>query len=103
MKTYGPNHAMDGSYIGQVGDILVSSGHVMMIAAVKEDEKYYIAAESNGLSAAYRPDTKGISYQKMAFENGHYVIVDMSEYYNDASKHYSTEEYATAFENGRLG
>ena len=39
----------------------------------------------------------------MAFENGHYVIVDMSEYYNDASKHYSTEEYATAFENGRLG
>lgn len=103
MKTYGPNHAMDGSYIGQVGDILVTKGHVMMIAAVKEDEKYYIAAESNGLGAAYRPDTKGISYQKMAFENGHYIIVDMSSYYNDASKHYSTEEYATAFENGRLG
>ena len=103
MKTYGPNHAMDGSYIGQVGDILVTKGHVMMIVAVKEDEKYYIAAESNGLGAAYRPDTKGISYQKMAFENGHYIIVDMSSYYNDASKHYSTEEYATAFENGRLG
>lgn len=103
MKTYGPNHAMDGSYIGQVGDILVTNGHVMMIVAVKEDEKYYIAAESNGLGAAYRPDTKGISYQKMAFENGHYIIVDMSSYYDDASKHYSTEEYATAFENGRLG
>ena len=103
MKNYGPNHAMDGSYIGQVGDILVSSGHVMLIAAVNEEEKYYIAAESNGLSSTYRPDTKGISYQKMNFKDKHYVIVDMSNYYNDSSKHYTTEEYSTLYNNGRLG
>lgn len=108
MKDYGPSYPGDGSYIGQVGDILVhyssnGEGHVSIIVGTNQEESYYIIAESNGLGAAYRPDTKGISYQKINFANNYYDVVDMSSYYNDASKHYSTEEYATTFENGRLG
>lgn len=103
MKNYGPTHASDGSYIGQVGDVLVSSGHVSIIVGINEEESYYIVAESNGLSSGYRPDTKGISYQKIGFVNNYYSVVDMSSYYNDATKHYSEEEYSTAFANGRLG
>lgn len=103
MKYYGTNHNMDGSYIAQVGDVLVSTGHVVLVVAVNEEEQTYITAESNGLSAPYTPDTKGISYRKMAFVDKSYVIVDMSSYYDEDAKHYSVEEYTNAFNNGRLG
>ena len=93
MKKYSTiNYKMDGSHIAQVGDILVSNGHVVLVVAVNEEEQMYITAESNGLSASYKPDTKGISYQKMPFVNSNYVIVDMSSYYDEDAKHYSVED-----------
>ena len=104
MKKYSTiNYKMDGSHIAQVGDVLVSTGHVVLVVAVNEEEQTYITAESNGLSAPYTPDTKGISYRKMAFVDKSYVIVDMSSYYDEDAKHYSVEEYTNAFNNGRLG
>lgn len=102
IKSAGPNYPMDGNYIGQVGDVVSSGGHVRIIVGVNVQEKYYITAESQSREGQFNPDTKGISYKKMDFNNKNYVIVDLSQYYNDSNKNYSQneDEFITAFNNG---
>jgi len=102
-RLYGKNYAMDGNHIGKIGDVLVTSGHVMLIVDVNEEEKYYIAAEANGLVSGYRPDTKGISYQKMNFVTSGYTIVDLESYYSDSGKQYSENDYINGYNNNSLG
>ncbi len=96
-KNIGTVHAMNGSYIGQVGDVVFSSGHIRLIVGVNIQEQYYITAESQTNSAPYAPEFKGISYQQMSFSDSNYRIVDLTRFYDNASNRYTNIEYNTAF------
>ena len=97
-QNYGVVHAMNGSFIGQVGDIVFSSGHIRLIVGVNIQEQYYITAESQTNSAPYAPEFKGISYQRMNFQDSNYRIVDLTRLYDNASNRYTTNEYIIAFD-----
>ena len=101
-KSLGTNHIMDGSYVGKIGDPVVSPGHVQIIVGVNTEEKYYVLAESAGLGSSYIPDTKGISYIKVPFNSPKHTIVDFEEYYTDASKHYTNDDFESVFKAGML-
>lgn len=96
-KNIGTVHAMNGSYIAQVGDVVFSSSHIRLIVGVNIQEQYYITAESQTDSAPYKPEFKGISYQKMNFQDSNYRIVDLTRFYDNASNRYTNEEYNIAF------
>ena len=103
-KKLGQNYAMDGKYIGQIGDLVASGGHVRIIVSVNTEEGYYITAESQTNQSGYGSDFKGISYEKMNFTNSNYVIVDMSSYYDNSSLNYSKDEdgFIEAYTSGTL-
>ncbi len=93
---------MNDTNRAQIGDVLVSSGHVVIVVGVDEENQQYIVAESNGLGKSYRPYTKGISYTTINFVSNVYVIVDMSAYYNDANKRYTSSEFNEIYNAGLL-
>ncbi len=93
-------HAMNGSYVGQVGDVLFSDSHIQLVVSVEDG--YYITAESQTNVPPYKPEFKGISYNQMNFATDGYRIVDLTPFYENASYHYSESEYLTRFDQGVL-
>lgn len=86
----GESFPMDGvKYIGKIGDVVYSSGHIRLIVSVNTSESYYITAESQSDVSPYKPDYKGISYQRMNFSDGSYRIVNLDKYYDNIDNHYN--------------
>lgn len=96
--TWGPKYRVGGSYVGQPGDLVWRSGHIMMIIGVDTENKlYYIAHASGG--------TNGVKIDKVNYTSpgsyfGSSYIVDMTGFYQRNAIVNSAEEYEQRFLNG---
>lgn len=69
----GPQYSLQ-SYVGQPGDVLSNSEHIMFIVGVDtENELYYVAHASGGSS--------GTKISTLSFSNKSYKITDMTSWY----------------------
>lgn len=87
----GPNHLMDGSYIGQPGDLIWHSGHIMLIVSVDKDNNLYYIAEA-------QQDSMGVIIRPQSFKWRKNYIVDMTSWYENNK----TSDYETKFNAGLI-
>lgn len=60
----------------QPGDLLESSGHIVLVVGVDEESKQYICAEAMG-------NAYGVLFTRRSFNESGYWGVDLEDYYND--------------------
>ncbi len=72
----GAQYELGSSYVGQPGDLLSNSGHVLFIVGVDENVEVYYAAEAAG-------GADGVRISAVSFDSDKYTITDMSEYYEN--------------------
>jgi hypothetical protein len=62
---------------GQAGDFMISSGHIVLIIGIADDDNYYIAHFSGALY--------GAKIDKKSKHASGFNVIDMEAFYNDAS------------------
>ena len=67
-----------GEAVLEPGDLLESSGHIVLVVAVDEESKQYICAEASG-------NAQGVLFTRRSFNDSGYWGVKMDGYYNDPS------------------
>ncbi len=90
----GPRHLLSSGFMAQPGDLLSSSGHIMMIIGVDpENHLYYIAHASSGAS--------GVKIDKVDYTNRSDTryVVDMTNFYNTHANVTGAEDYRNKFLN----
>ena len=91
IKSYPANSTT--SYIGQPGDVLSSSKHVVLVLKYESESNSYIFAEAGGKE-------EGILIRKKKLSSlDNYSIVDMSDYYTEA---HTNSNYVQDFQNKRF-
>ena len=65
-----------GSAVLRPGDLMASSGHVVLVVSVNENEKKYVVAESGGLE-------EGVQFRTMSFSPNGYYGLDCSSFYSE--------------------
>lgn len=67
-----------GEAVLEPGDLLESSGHIVLVVAVDEESRQYICAEASG-------NAQGVLFTRRSFNDSGYWGVKMDGYYNDPS------------------
>ncbi len=93
MGNLGTKHALNGTQVGNPGDLLWHSGHIMMIVGVDPDAKvYYIGHASGG--------SDGVKINTVPFTSPNNFAVDMTDWYASHKVNLTTEEFINEFRNG---
>ena len=67
-----------GEAVLEPGDLLESSGHIVLVVAVDEESRQYICAEASG-------NAQGVLFTRRSFNDSGYWGVKMDGYYNNPS------------------
>ena len=89
----GTKYALNGTQVGEPGDLLWHSGHIMMIVGVDTDAQiYYIAHASGG--------SQGVKINTVSFYSSEDYVVDMTEWYDNNRLEVSEDEFIQMFRDG---
>ena len=89
----GTKYALNGTQVGEPGDLLWHSGHIMMIVGVDTDAQiYYIAHASGG--------SQGVKINTVSFYSSEDYVVDMTEWYENNRLEVSEDEFIQMFRDG---
>ena len=86
-----PKKALDGTQVGQVGDLLDNGTHVSMIVGVDTEKKLYYKAESKMTEV-------GICITTTPFDDDSgFSVLDMTDWYANNRRFTNNDEYKKAF------
>ena len=89
----GTKYALEGTQVGEPGDLLWHEGHIMMIVGVDTNAKvYYIAHASSG--------SQGVKINTVSFTSPGDYAVDMTKWYENNRLEVSDEEFIEMFRAG---
>lgn len=92
-KDYGTRYALnDSSYVILPGDLLYTTGHIMLVVGVDYDNQLVYIAHQNGGS-------QGLRISTISMSNTSYEVVSMQEYYDTTSTYTEEEFYDIYFSN----
>ena len=89
----GTKHALNGTQVGEPGDLLWHSGHIMIIVGVDTSSQvYYIAHAASG--------SQGVKINTVSFNSPGDYAVDMTEWYENNRLDITDEEFIERFRAG---
>ena len=92
----GTQKSLNGTRVGNPGDLMWKEGHIMFIVGVDDNaKKYYVAHASSG--------SQGTKISTVDFNSSSNKVVDMTNWYAQHKHNFaSMEEFVTTYRNGYL-
>ena len=89
----GTQSALNGTQVGEPGDLMWTDGHIMVIVGVDTSTKqYYIAHASGG--------SQGVKINTIPFKQSGYYAVDMDDWYSKNKRNISNEDFMAEYRAG---